>query len=715
MSQEGRVGVAGGPLGSASTVGAVGPTVLGDNDRISTGRLRTERLAVGIDAAVCEMERIKREIAVYKDVTLIASGGTVCSYVGNGDWCATSDHTSSATATTIPARQLKDEPSSSLVQFYETYLGPTKSLVDCLYRTASDIISSLHQTKGFVALLNRYDIDLSSHSCGFFEILPSEIKQHIFSYLRPYDIVTKVLLLNKRLHYEVDNDGFWRSVCVRHFTYRRHNITVPTTQHTTTTETTTTETTTKAKTGTTTTNSTTPYAHNYNGDAYWRQRYKEFHEIESNWFTNRCNVLTIPTSRRVYSVVFSEERGLLWSGNAKGWLQRYDLETGAPQKQISIHGGAVNCIKLGTRIHGFLEDASDPPVSESDWHHGLNQADSTMSSSADLIFSCSNDGTIKVWDANFTSDAEAPLLVLDAASAPTNNNNNVDDVAGTVGLQLGRERVYSCGLDRSIRVFDVNDGNGGGGKAVRTMFDTSSLRCLQVDHRETGGTGCIVTGGSDGYIKLWDARVSSYNGCCVASLRTGLAKVMTLQLTEAARPWQGGSGYNGCPECDLLKLHEHAGAAKQHTLWGGVRPLVVGGDSAQANTVLFLASPDLRMLHDSSTEPFRLIGHSDRVWSMQSTGSRIVTGSRDNSVRVWNLMCRHQAVQIDKHQHLPCFPIGNTQDDSVYVQKYPLGNRKEQHLNSIYWLQFSHRRLVTASADHTIKIWDFSRQHVKKN
>jgi len=52
----------------------------------------------------------------------------------------------------------------------------------------------------------------------------------------------------------------------------------------------------------------------------WWNVFRKYHQVECNWRDGNCAVKTLVSRRRIYCILFSEERQLLWSGNAKGAL-----------------------------------------------------------------------------------------------------------------------------------------------------------------------------------------------------------------------------------------------------------------------------------------------------------------------------------------------------------------------------------------------------------
>ena len=50
----------------------------------------------------------------------------------------------------------------------------------------------------------------------------------------------------------------------------------------------------------------------------WQGVFHKYHQLQRNWKQGNCAVKTLVSRRRVYCILFSEEKQLLWSGDAKG-------------------------------------------------------------------------------------------------------------------------------------------------------------------------------------------------------------------------------------------------------------------------------------------------------------------------------------------------------------------------------------------------------------
>ncbi|KAJ5322402.1 hypothetical protein N7452_010691 [Penicillium brevicompactum] len=113
--------------------------------------------------------------------------------------------------------------------------------------------------------------------------------------------------------------------------------------------------------------------------------------------------------------------------------------------------------------------------------------------------------------------------------------------------------------------------------------------------------------------------------------------------------------------------------------------------------------------------------HTECVYAIQFEGDWLVSGSRDRTVRVWNLSTkrlRYNALrghaksvlclQFDPHPEEDII-ISGSSDKTVIVWKFSTGDLihqiKEAHADSVLNLKFDKRYLVTCSKDRTVKVW----------
>lgn len=87
--------------------------------------------------------------------------------------------------------------------------------------------------------------------------------------------------------------------------------------------------------------------------------------------------------------------------------------------------------------------------------------------------------------------------------------------------------------------------------------------------------------------------------------------------------------------------------------------------------------------HYGDVSSHYLLGHQDSVYCLQFDDEKIVTGSRDRTIKIWDL-----------HQ-------------------YQLLHTLEGHTGSVLCLQYNQDIIVSGSSDHTVIIWDMRTKRIR--
>jgi F-box and WD-40 domain protein 1/11 len=119
-------------------------------------------------------------------------------------------------------------------------------------------------------------------------------------------------------------------------------------------------------------------------------------------------------------------------------------------------------------------------------------------------------------------------------------------------------------------------------------------------------------------------------------------------------------------------------------------------------------------------------GHTECVYTIQFFGKWLVSGSRDKTLRVWDLETRRLRGKplVGHYQSVLCLQfdptekedviISGSSDASVIIWRFSTGQKIHEipsaHEESVLNLRFDHRYLVTCSKDRRIKIWN--RKHM---
>lgn len=114
--------------------------------------------------------------------------------------------------------------------------------------------------------------------------------------------------------------------------------------------------------------------------------------------------------------------------------------------------------------------------------------------------------------------------------------------------------------------------------------------------------------------------------------------------------------------------------------------------------------------------------HTECVYTIQFFGKWLVSGSRDKTLRVWDLETRRLRGKplVGHSQSVLCLQfdpteeediiISGSSDSSIIVWKFSTGQKVQTipsaHEESVLNLRFDHRYLVTCSKDKKIKLWN---------
>ncbi|RKP20440.1 WD40 repeat-like protein [Rozella allomycis CSF55] len=108
-------------------------------------------------------------------------------------------------------------------------------------------------------------------------------------------------------------------------------------------------------------------------------------------------------------------------------------------------------------------------------------------------------------------------------------------------------------------------------------------------------------------------------------------------------------------------------------------------------------------------------GHDDAVYSLQFDDKKMITGSRDRSIKIINLETFEQTKHLEGHEgsvlclhFMDDMLITGSSDQTVRLWNINDDTNKVigMHQESILNLKFDDKYLITSSKDRTIKVWD---------
>jgi WD40 repeat protein len=110
-------------------------------------------------------------------------------------------------------------------------------------------------------------------------------------------------------------------------------------------------------------------------------------------------------------------------------------------------------------------------------------------------------------------------------------------------------------------------------------------------------------------------------------------------------------------------------------------------------------------------------GHSEAIYCLQFDADKIMTGSRDDTVKIWDLKTKACIQSLRGHdasvlclQYDSEFLVTGSSDSTIIVWSLLTGTLQRRlwgHSESVLGLRFTRKRIVSCSKDTTIKVWDF--------
>ncbi|OLL22079.1 F-box/WD repeat-containing protein pof11 [Neolecta irregularis DAH-3] len=110
------------------------------------------------------------------------------------------------------------------------------------------------------------------------------------------------------------------------------------------------------------------------------------------------------------------------------------------------------------------------------------------------------------------------------------------------------------------------------------------------------------------------------------------------------------------------------------------------------------------------------IGHSEGTYCIQFDSKKIVSGSRDKSIRVWDLETKECRLVLQGHQgSVLCLQfigdeiVSGSSDSSIILWDIRTANIRRifrNHTESVLNIRFDDRYIISCSKDRTIKVWD---------
>ncbi|KAG9089498.1 hypothetical protein FS749_001281 [Ceratobasidium sp. UAMH 11750] len=320
------------------------------------------------------------------------------------------------------------------------------------------------------------------------------------------------------------------------------------------------------------------------------------------------------------------------------------------------------------------------------------------------IASGSIDMTIRIWDAE---TGEARLNPLRGHS----------DWVWSVAISLDGRRIVSGSGDKTVRVWDAETGN-----LALEPIEGHTSRVTSVAF--SPDSQWIVSGSEDHTLRIWDAQT----GAAVREpLQGHSGNVTSVAFSMDSRRVASCSGDITVRIWDVETGEELLHPLRGHSDW--VQSIAFSPDSKY----LVSGSEDKTIrIWDTETGDLvldTLDSHSDDVLSVafSANGRRVVSGSRDKTIRIWDIVDRGSSGVVkhsttSKGHSAWVFSVGfssngryvvsGSGDKTVRIRDAETGTAVraplEGHSDAVLSVAFSpdDRRVVSGSSDKTVRIWN---------
>jgi WD40 repeat protein len=450
------------------------------------------------------------------------------------------------------------------------------------------------------------------------------------------------------------------------------------------------------------------------------------------------------------------------SASEDGTLQVWDLATGQEERQFAYSVDAVKAVAVTADSRHAVSASADSTLAVWDLASSevlrilIGHTGEVMAATATpdgRVVSASRDGTLKIWDiatgrleetlrghtdlvtgVAVTPDGQSvvsaswdrTLKVWDlTAKSQEHSPTGHGQVVTKIIIPAGLNQCFSASADQTIKVWNIETGGLDQSffspfNAVHTLaVSREARRCVALGTtwfgRQTLRTWDLTTGLAEHRLAgrlhgatvhaitkdgRWAATGDDDENVTIWDLATGLLKQKLRRPQPGPFEHRWGIGSIGCLEVTqdnrwAAALTKQESYPKTLVVWdlasGSVRTFI---DHADEVNSIAMTHDGLRLVSGSQDHTLRvynlseareeraLVGHAGPILSVTVTpdGQRAISGSADRTLKIWNLSTGQEERTLSGH-------MGDIVDVSVTADG---------------------TRIISASADHTLKVWDLS-------
>ncbi|KIM27014.1 hypothetical protein M408DRAFT_176560 [Serendipita vermifera MAFF 305830] len=392
----------------------------------------------------------------------------------------------------------------------------------------------------------------------------------------------------------------------------------------------------------------------------------------------------------------SEGRMTEWPGSSNLWKAHTDSVNGIAYSSDGLT--VVSC--SDDKTVRIWDAATGAPVGEPLKGHTSYVESVTYSPDGRKIISGSSDKTIRIWDASTGAPIGEPLRghrgrVVSLACSPDSRY------------------IISGSHDHTIRMWDAETGTPIGDPLKGHTGDVESVACSPNGRN-------IVSGDRDGTIRIWDLATGSQIGEPLEG-HTGWGWVANVAYSPDGHIIISRSSDNTMRTWDAMTGVLIGEPLK---LSGGLTSVSYSPDGQKIATCIFQETVRIWDIETGNPVNEPLKGHTSLVPSIAYSpdGRYIVSGFEDGTIRMWDIDTKKPITGPPMGHTMTIFSVAYSPDGHNIVTGSgdmsiriwdaatgtPIGEPLKGHTNYVRSITYSPdgRNIISGSYDKTVRIWD---------
>lgn len=423
--------------------------------------------------------------------------------------------------------------------------------------------------------------------------------------------------------------------------------------------------------------------------------------------------------------VIATDAGVAVSGSFDTTLKVWDIGSGKETQTMTGHSAAISAVA----IEGIVVISASRDGIFLIWEHKTGhvtgQIEDYMTAfvtslyvTGSLVVASSNDCFIKVWNFNtleMITEIEGDDAVVTSIAGISKSSRKMDKTV---------QNIIASSTDGSITVWNIQTG-----AKVQTVVGPQADCAL---HAIAIGSESVAVGGEDQMVRIYPVEDSDPRS--VAQLKGHTGKIVALAI-------EGNHLVSGSQDKRVQIWDLTTQTAKQALSVHTSKVSAVGlhnGMIVSADEAKYVCLHKLHGVSDTPATPGAaasvvlppFAAHDSAVFGVAMDGEEIVSCSRDQTIRVWNVTDGHLLYKVEEKRAVTAVAM---HDDVIVTgskdSTIRIWSRKEQgrllltldapshggageligHIGPISSLAVDHEYVASGSFDKTVKLWNRTR------